>query len=124
MPESVRADKWLWAVRAFSTRALAQKACAAGRVTIDEVQIKPARKVSVGDTLEIRKDAGLVLIYKVERLIEKRVSAKIAAGCITDLSPPPPPRQPADPWARRSPGAGRPTKRERREMERFRSRDD
>jgi ribosome-associated heat shock protein Hsp15 len=119
--EGVRADKWLWAVRAFSTRALAQKACAAGRVTIDDDPIKPARKVSVGDTLHIRKGAGLVLIYTVERLIEKRVSAKIAADCITDLSPPPPPRLPAHPHAHRAPGAGRPTKRERREMERFRS---
>ncbi len=120
MSEGVRADKWLWAVRAFSTRALAQKALAAGRVTIDEAPIKPARKLAVGDTLHIRKDAGLVLVYRVERLIEKRVSAKIAAGCITDLSPPPPPRSPAHPWARRERGAGRPTKRERREIERFR----
>ena len=121
-PDGVRADKWLWAVRAFATRAQAQKACAAGRVTIDDEPIKPARKVRVGETLEIRKGAGLVLVYRVERVIEKRVSAKIAAGCLTDLSPPPPPRAPAHPWARRERGAGRPTKRERREMERFRQR--
>ena len=122
MAEGVRADKWLWAVRAFSSRALAQKACGAGRVTIDGDPIKPARKVAVGDRLHIRKDAGLVLIYTVERLIEKRVSAKIAAGCFTDLSPPPPSRAPAHPHAHREAGAGRPTKRERREMERFRAR--
>lgn len=122
MADGVRADRWLWAVRAFATRALAQKACASGRVTIDGDPIKPARRLVVGDTLHIRKDAGLMLVYTVERLIEKRVSAKIAAGCITDNSPPPPPRAPAHPHAHREPGAGRPTKRERREMERFRAR--
>ena len=120
---SVRLDKWLWAVRVYKTRAMAKSACETGRVSVNEVTAKPATKIGEGDLVEARR-RDRVVIYKVVRGIEKRVSAEIAATCVEDLSPPPtttPRLGDPDPAAgRRDPGAGRPTKRDRRQLERIR----
>jgi len=122
---AVRLDKWLWAVRVYKTRAMAKNACATGRVTVNDVVAKPATKVDEGDLVEARRRDRTV-IYRVVRAIEKRVSAGVAAGCVEDLSPPPrlkPRHGDPDPAAgRREPGAGRPTKRERRQLNRLRDR--
>jgi len=121
---SVRVDKWLWAVRAFKTRTKSNEACANGRVLVNEVVAKPSSKVDVGDVvIANRRDRQLV--YVVVLPIERRVSATRAAECIEDQSPPPVPRAMADPtvFARRDRGAGRPTKRDRREIDRLRGRD-
>lgn len=120
----VRVDKWLWAVRAFKTRTKANEACANGRVLVNDVVAKPSTKVDVGDVVTAnRRDRQLV--YGVVAPIEKRVSAALAAECVDDQSPPPVARALPDVavFARRDPGTGRPTKRDRREIDRLRRRD-
>jgi len=121
----VRIDKWLWSVRVFKTRTLATHACNAGRVKIQGNSIKPSRKVNIGETITIRK-GPLTIIYKVTALIEKRVSATLAAACFIDQSPPPPPKPKIGkndsaffefPVAYRERGTGRPTKRDRRKID-------
>jgi ribosome-associated heat shock protein Hsp15 len=124
---AVRVDKWLWAVRLFPTRTAATEACAAGRVEVDGERVKPARPLSVGDTVVV-KGRPRPATCRVERLIEKRVGAPVATACYTDLTPESE-ESPAEdqPWwdslpaiARRDRGAGRPTKKERRQLDRFR----
>jgi ribosome-associated heat shock protein Hsp15 len=121
---AVRVDRWLWSVRAFATRTKASGACDDGHVFVNDVAAKPATKVDIGDVVTARhRDRTLVYVVRVP--IEKRVSAVRAAECFEDRSPPPVPReQPGDAvFARRDRGAGRPTKRDRREIERLRGRD-
>jgi ribosome-associated heat shock protein Hsp15 len=119
--ETARVDRWLWAVRLFKTRAAAAAACRGGHVRVNAVRVKPAAPVRVGDTVKARV-GDRERVVEVSRLIEKRVGAPEAAECLVDHSPPPPPR---DPWlqiARREPGAGRPSKRDRRNLDRVRGR--
>ncbi len=120
---TVRVDKWLWAVRAHKTRTAATAACSAGRVRVNDEVAKPATKIDVGDTVEARR-GDQVLIYRVMALIEKRVGAKQAAECYDDHSPPRPTR--ADdvpvPGGVRERGMGRPTKRDRRQIDKLRGR--
>ncbi|MFV0523779.1 MAG: RNA-binding S4 domain-containing protein [Acidimicrobiales bacterium] len=116
---AVRIDKWLWSVRLFKTRTVATEACAAGRVHVGDKAAKPSTKVSVGDTVTVRQPSRQMIVV-VERLIEKRVSAGLAAECYEDRSPPPPGRPVEPPVAVRDRGSGRPTKRDRRRIEQFR----
>jgi len=119
----VRVDKWLWAVRAFKTRTKANEACSTGRVLVNDVAAKPSTKVGPGDVVVAnRRDRQLV--YVVVLAIETRVSATRAAECIEDRSPPPVARALADQavFAQRDRGAGRPTKRDRRQIDRLRGR--
>jgi ribosome-associated heat shock protein Hsp15 len=119
--ESTRVDRWLWAVRLFKTRALATEACKAGHVRVGGARVKPATQVRVGDTIHVRvQDRDRVV--EVARVIQTRVGAPVAAGCMVDHSPPPPPREAIVPVARRERGAGRPSKRERRQLDRARGR--
>jgi ribosome-associated heat shock protein Hsp15 len=118
---TTRVDQWLWAVRVFKTRSLATAACRGGHVRINGTAAKPARPVRLGDRVEVHAgDRDRVL--EVVRLIDRRVSAPIAAECIIDHSPPPPPREYVAPLFRRDPGSGRPTKRDRRRIDRLRNR--
>ena len=121
--ESVRVDRWLWAIRATKTRSDATALCKGGKVEVNDVDAKPSTPVHVGDTVAARvhdRDR----IFVVTRLIEKRVGAKIAVECYEDHSPPPPTREEFFfPQARRDRGAGRPTKRDRRDIDRLRGRD-
>jgi ribosome-associated heat shock protein Hsp15 len=119
--ESTRVDRWLWAVRLFKTRAAANEACRAGHVRLNGARVKPAASVRVGDTLRVRA-TDRERIVEVARVIAQRVGAPIAAECIIDHSPPPPPRTPVPQVPERERGAGRPTKRERRQLERSRGR--
>lgn len=120
--DSTRVDRWLWAVRLFRTRAAANEACRAGHVRLDGARTKPSAPVRVGDTLRVRV-GDRERVVEVARLIDKRVGAPIAAECLVDHSPPPPPREPtAGAVAARDRGAGRPSKRERRQLERARGR--
>lgn len=89
-------------------------------MTVDGVRAKPATPVTVGARIEARI-ADRDRIIEVTRLIDKRVGASIAQECYVDHSPPPPER-PAPPTFVRDPGAGRPTKRDRRELDRLRGR--
>lgn len=125
MAEQVRVDKWLWAVRLYKTRAAANEACSMGRVRVNGSPAKPALRVRVGDTVTSRS-RGFTRTFRVDKVIEKRVGAVIAEECVTDLTPDedrPKPRsmdQRIDAaWAERSVGSGRPTKRDRRQMEKF-----
>lgn len=116
-------DSWTWAVRLFKTRSAAAEACRAGHVRINGVTVKPAQQVKLGDEVRIRH-AGLERIVVVERIIHKRVGPPIAAQCMIDRSPPPPPKEVLASIPQRERGAGRPTKRERRETDRLMGRTD
>lgn len=115
--ESVRIDRWLWAVRLFKTRSQATEACRAGHVRVGEARAKPATPVRVGDTVHARVH-GRERVVEVTQLIEKRVSASAAAECLIDHTPPPPEPTAQPTTLKRPRGAGRPTKRERRQLER------
>jgi ribosome-associated heat shock protein Hsp15 len=119
--DATRVDRWLWAVRVFKTRSAATAACRGGRVRINGAPAKPAAQVRPGDRVEATVH-GRQRVLEVARVIEKRVGAAAAAESIVDHSPPPPTRELASPVFRREPGAGRPTKRERRRLDRFRAR--
>ena len=117
--DSVRVDKWLWAARVFKTRALAAKACDGGKVDVNEQAAKPAKLVRVGDSVRVTLPEGRRRILKVVGIDDRRGSAQVAAKLFEDHSPPAPPRlRYAPPY--RPPGAGRPTKRERRTLDRLR----
>jgi ribosome-associated heat shock protein Hsp15 len=120
---SVRVDSWLWAVRVFKTRSQATTACRAGHVKIGGTSVKAAQSVKVGDQVQIRI-AGFDRILVVKQTIVKRVSAATAAESFIDETPPPPSREEVAMAPRRDRGAGRPTKRERRELEKLRGRDE
>ena len=116
---TVRVDQWLWAVRLFKTRSAATDACRAGHVRVNGNPAKAAHPVREGDRVEAfvhgrRRDLEVV------RLVDKRVGAPVASECLVDHSPPPPPKEEAAPTFLRERGSGRPTKRERRTMDRFR----
>ncbi|WP_367130112.1 RNA-binding S4 domain-containing protein [Saccharothrix sp. HUAS TT1] len=119
--ESTRVDRWLWAVRLTKTRSDAAAACRGGHVRVNDKPAKPATSVSPGD--EVRARVGdTTRIVEVVRVIQKRVGAADAVGCFLDRTPPPPPPTEAPaPVARRDRGAGRPTKRERRVLDKFRT---
>ena len=117
----VRVDVWTWAVRLFKTRSLATKACQGGHVEINDEHAKPASPVKVGDKVRIRGE-GRERLVEVTGLLVKRVGAEIAATCLVDMSPPPPDRIYNGPVAVRDRGTGRPTKRERRDLDRLRGR--
>ena len=119
--ERVRVDRWLWAVRLTRTRSGAAQACRAGHVQVNGVRAKPATPVKVEDTVRVRV-GDRERVVEVVRLIETRVGAEPAAACLVDRSPPPPPRDPLDRSGRRDPGMGRPTKRDRRRLDRSRGR--
>lgn len=117
--ESTRVDRWLWAVRLTKTRTDAAAACRAGHVRVNDRPAKPATTVSPGD--QVRARVGhTIRIVEVVRVIQKRVGAADAATCFIDHSPAPPPEA-FTPVARRERGAGRPTKRDRRILDKFRS---
>jgi ribosome-associated heat shock protein Hsp15 len=118
--ESTRVDRWLWSIRLYKTRADATAGCRGGHVRLNGRIAKPAAQVRVGDRVQARvhqRDR----VLEVTRVIDTRVAAPIAAECYIDHSPPPPivehPR-----FAERERGAGRPSKRDRRQLDRWRGR--
>ncbi|MFE5208289.1 RNA-binding S4 domain-containing protein [Streptomyces sp. NPDC056600] len=119
MSESVRVDVWIWSVRLVKTRSLAAAACRGGHVRVNGERVKPAHALKTGDEVRIRQE-GRERVAVVKELIRKRVGAPVAADCYVDNSPPPPPREAVAPAGIRDRGAGRPTKRDRREMDRLR----
>lgn len=120
MSESVRVDAWLWAVRVYKTRSAATTACRAGHVRIGGDRAKAAQPVRTGDEVRVRI-AGFDRILVVRQLLTKRVGAPLAAAAAEDRTPV---REPVAQLAVRDRGAGRPTKRERRDIDRLRGRDD
>ena len=120
-PDSTRVDRWLWSVRVFKTRTMATDACRAGHVAVNRGVTKPATPVRVGDVVTIRFD-GRDRVLEVARVIERRVGAPVAAECLVDHSPPPPEPGLTAPGLVRDPATGRPTKRDRRQIDRLRQR--
>ena len=118
--DSTRVDRWLWAVRLTKTRSDAAAACRGGHVRVNNRPAKPATSVSTGDEVRLRV-GGITRIVDVTRVIEKRVGAAIAVECFTDRTPKPAPEA-VIPVAPRDRGAGRPTKRDRRVLDKFRTR--
>jgi len=121
----IRVDKWLWSIRIYKTRTLATKMCDQGRVKIGDVSVKASYKIKVNDIV-IAKTNPLKKTLKVLKLIEKRVGAEIAQACYEDISPE------EDkiihnslkskfllPNAYRQKGEGRPTKRDRRDIDKY-----
>ncbi|PRY45116.1 heat shock protein Hsp15 [Umezawaea tangerina] len=114
-------DRWLWAVRLTKTRSDAAAACKGGHVRVNDRPAKPATTVSPGDHVRARV-GDTTRIVEVVKVIQKRVGAADASTCLIDHTPPPPPVTAiAAPVARRDRGAGRPTKRERRVLDKFRT---
>ena len=118
--ESVRIDVWLWSVRQCKTRSLATSECRAGHVRVNGEPVKAATPVKVGDEVRYRVQ-GFDRILRVTGLISKRTSAQVAQGCYEDLTPERP--KVAMPVLQRERGTGRPTKKERRELDRLFGRD-
>lgn len=126
----VRVDKYLWSIRIYKSRSMATEACKAGHVRIDNQVLKPAHLLHGSEIITVKK-SGFNFQVKVIQLIEKRVGAEIARTCYTDLTP-------ADELLKyeswfavsraqlefRPRGDGRPTKKERREIDRFKSWED
>jgi ribosome-associated heat shock protein Hsp15 len=120
--DTTRVDRWLWAVRLFRTRTAATDACRGGHVRVNGARAKPAATVRAGDRVDVRWRGGRERVVEVVRVIDKRVSPALAGACLLDRTPVPEPgaggHEPATP--RRDRGSGRPSKRERRELDRIR----
>ena len=120
-PISARVDSWIWAVRLAKTRSAATAACRAGHVQVNGERAKAAQPVHIGDEVRLR-NTDLERTVRVARLAVKRVGASVAVDCLVDLTPPPPPKEEVAAVIQRDRGAGRPTKRERRDLEKLRGR--
>lgn len=118
----VRVDVWLWSTRLFPTRSAATTACRGGHVRRNGDPVKASQKVGVGDELRVRYSGGRERIVVITRTLTKRVGAPVARQAYEDHSPQPAPQLMAAP-PRRERGTGRPTKKERREMDRLRGHD-
>ncbi|MBR6035082.1 MAG: RNA-binding S4 domain-containing protein [Paludibacteraceae bacterium] len=120
----VRVDKYLWAMRIYKTRSIAADACKNGRVTMNGVQLKPSRTFHVGDTFTVRK-GPITYTYRVLQLTENRLGAKLVPGYLQDCTDPA--QLELLELARmagqsgRDRGTGRPTKKDRRDIETFMS---
>jgi ribosome-associated heat shock protein Hsp15 len=124
MAEKVRIDKWLWSVRIFKSRTLAADTIKSGKVKVNDVQVKSSFLIVRGNTIVVKK-GGFNFTFKVIDLIEKRVGAAIAVQCYKDLTPEEELNKYRD-WfvgktasEMRDRGTGRPTKRERRDIDDF-----
>ncbi|HRI00491.1 MAG TPA: S4 domain-containing protein [Saprospiraceae bacterium] len=124
MEEKLRVDKWLWAVRVFKSRTVATDSCKASKVSIGDHVLKPSSLVHVGQTICIKKN-GFSFQFKILKLISRRVSASQAILCYVNITPEEE-MQKYNTWfigkgsaEKRERGTGRPTKKERREIEEF-----
>lgn len=118
----VRIDKWLWAVRLFKTRTIAVEACKKGRVTIKGITIKPSRMIKVGEVIDIRK-SPITYSFEVLGLSDKRMGAKLVPEFMRDVTPPSQleilEMSRVSGFVDRARGTGRPTKKDRRELDEF-----
>lgn len=119
--DATRVDRWLWAVRLFKTRSAATDACRRGHVRVNSTPAKPASPVRVGDRVTARVHHR-ERVLEVVQVIDKRVGPAVAAECLVDHSPPPPADDTGTADVVRDRSAGRPTKKDRRRLDRLRSR--
>ena len=121
MPEA-RIDKWMWAARIFKTRTIAAEACKKGRTSINGSQVKPARMVKPGDVVQVRKPP-VTYSFKVLQAIEKRVGAKLVPEIMENVTTPDQyellEMSKISGFVDRARGTGRPTKKERRDLDEF-----
>ena len=126
MEARVRIDKWLWAVRIFKTRSLAAEECGKGHVTIGDVHVKASRELKGGEVVKVRI-APIERHYLVKKLTDKRMSAQLAVDFVEDVTPPETlallNAVKAYGFEYRDRGAGRPTKRDRRMIDKLKSED-
>ena len=122
MAEQARIDKWLWAARIFKTRSLAADACKNGRVSINNVNVKPSHMVKVGDTVNVRKPP-VTYSFKILKTIEQRVGAKLIPEIYENVTSPDQyellEMNRISGFVDRARGTGRPTKKERRALAAF-----
>lgn len=118
----VRIDKWLWATRIYRARTLAAEACRGGHVRVDGVKVKPSRNVSVGDLI-VAQTVAVKKTVRVTALLDRRVGAKLVEEYLEDLTPPEERVLKrvtvAQSILQRDRGMGRPTKKDRRDMDRL-----
>jgi ribosome-associated heat shock protein Hsp15 len=124
MSEKVRIDKYLWSIRIYKSRSIATDAIRDGKVKVNGTPVKSSAMVTIGDVIDVLRE-GFRMKYKAVQLIEKRVSPVLAKACYEDLTPPEELNK-YKTWfvgkaapERRERGTGRPTKKERREIEDF-----
>ena len=124
MSDKVRIDKYLWSIRIYKSRSIATEAIRDGKVKLNGTTVKSSATVAIGDVIDVLKE-GFRMKYKAVQLIEKRVSPVLAKACYEDLTSPDELNK-YKTWfigkaapERRERGAGRPTKKERREIEDF-----
>lgn len=119
MGNSIRIDKWLWTVRLFKTRSQATEACKSGKIYVDSKIVKPSKEVNPGDEISLKYNQ-FVKTVKVIGILKNRVSAKIAAQNIQDLTPEEEYKKRdminVSNYEYRDRGAGRPTKKDRRNI--------
>lgn len=122
MAEVARIDKWLWAARIFKTRSIAADACKNGRVTIKGVNVKPSHTVKAGETVNVKK-SPVTYSFKILKTIEQRVGAKFIPEIYENVTDP---KQyellemsRISGFVDRARGTGRPTKKDRRQMDAF-----
>ena len=122
MEEVARIDKWLWAARLFKTRSIAVDACKNGRVTINGVNVKPSHMVKVGETVAVRKPP-VTYSFKILKTIEQRVGAKLLPEIYENVTTPDQyellEMNRISGFVDRARGTGRPTKKDRRDMDAF-----
>ena len=120
--ETVRIDKWLWAVRVFKTRTIAAEACKKGRVYVDNNSVKPARMVKIGDVVQVKKPP-VTYSFKVIDISQKRMGAKLVPNFMENVTPPEEyeilEMNKLSGFVDRQRGTGRPTKKDRRDLEQF-----
>lgn len=120
--EKVRIDRWLWAARIFKTRTLAAEACRGGKVEIGGENVKPSRIVRAGELVEVNKE-GVLREFRVLQVLQKRVGAKVVSDYVEDLTPPERLEVRRETLAqsilKRDAGTGRPTKRDRRDIDKL-----
>lgn len=127
MESDMRIDKWLWCVRIYKTRTLATEACNAGKVRINDIEVKPSKHVSLGDIITIKQNP-IIKTLEVRELPKSRVGAKMLEEHVGDITP----EEEYDKiemlrlqkteWRDKS--IGRPTKKDRREIDRFKGLED
>lgn len=120
----LRIDKWLWFARVVKTRSAAAALCEDGSVRLNGIRVDQAHKaIRIGDVVTVAL-AGRIKVLKVLALAERRGPYAEAQHIYEDLSPEPPRFEPPSPVAERDPGSGRPTKADRRELDRLRRDED
>ena len=122
MTDEARIDKWLWAARIFKTRTIAADACKNGRVTVNGVGVKPSRMVKVNDVIAVRKPP-VTYSFRILKTIEQRVGAKLLPEIYENVTPPDQyellEMTRISGFVNRQRGTGRPTKKDRRQMDAF-----